>query len=348
MNRTVVVIQGRVPHYRVGLFSELQECEGIDLLVCHSGSPVGDRHGFRERVLKSIKVGPFVWQRGLIGALREADSIVAMFDLRWLGTVVAWALYRRKTNFWWWGIGCGRSRFANGCRRFLARRSAGVILYSKQGGGFAQYGPKEVNIVIAPNSVTTPAVKEAVEGDVRRSFVFLGALESRKGFEELLEAFSSALGRLSTDCDLTIIGSGPEGNSWKLLVKEKGLSGRISFEGQCTDDEALNQMVGPALAVVLPKQAGLSILHSFAFGTPVIAGRCAISGGELENIITGYNGVLYDSREDLVEILLYLDRNRDEAARMGENARRHYEQFRGSSPMVGAFERALSKGARES
>jgi phosphatidyl-myo-inositol alpha-mannosyltransferase len=129
-----------------------------------------------------------------------------------------------------------------------------------------------------PGSGTIPA---------RRTLLFVGRLERRKGLAVLLAAFQ----RLAPDrpsLHLEIVGEGPEGHSARGVVPA-GLADRVHFLGRLDDDELATRLarsdlyVSPALG---GESFGIVLLEAMAAEVPVVASD-----------IPGYRSVAEDGRQ---------------------------------------------------
>ena len=130
------------------------------------------------------------------------------------------------------------------------------------------------NIITIPNMIN-PCFKYYKKID-NNSFVFfsLGSLIPRKGFKELIEAFSEEFKR-DKEIELIIGGSGEEKGILETLIAEKGMTGRITLAGQLTREESLEYFIN-CNAFVLASKAetyGLVYREALAVGRPIISTR---------------------------------------------------------------------------
>ena len=63
----------------------------------------------------------------------------------------------------------------------------------------------------------------------------------------------------------------------------------------------------------------------------------AITGGERLNILSGYNGIIYDENNDLSTILLDIHTDKEKYLTMGKNAYAYYWRERTPSIMAQGF-----------
>ena len=106
------------------------------------------------------------------------------------------------------------------------------------------------------------------------------------------------------------------------------IKSRVLLEKGTFNNSKINQYYSRSIASVSFNQAGLSILQSFANKVPFITKVNAISGGEINNILHGYNGFLIgDSISELEKILIHICTNPKRMRKMGSNAFKSYENL---------------------
>ena len=104
------------------------------------------------------------------------------------------------------------------------------------------------------------------------------------------------------DCRLAVVGDGPAKDHCVELAKELNVSERVLWLGAIRDQDALAPWFLSAKLFVYPGSIGLSILHSLAYGLPVVVNDCASHNGpEYEVLEEGVNG--YSFQEGNVESL---------------------------------------------
>lgn len=177
----------------------------------------------------------------------------------------------------------------------------------------------------------------------KNHFFFLGGLKRRKKADELLLAFKKALPNFTKSINIDFVGDGEMMSELQLLVKGLGIKNHIKFHGAITDNEKLAPFFKRAIAIVSPGQAGLTILHGFAHGVPMVTYRYAISGGEMENLVDGKNGILYDgSVEELSDVLIKLANDPEYANSLGRNAYEYYINNMTLNHLVNSFKNIIN------
>ncbi len=184
---------------------------------------------------------------------------------------------------------------------------------------YAQAGWPEHQLVVKYNTAEDQPVRRAGAGE---GFVCLARLGAEKGVEVLIEAWRQAFpdGRQR----LSVIGSGEL--EADLRRQAQGVPG-IEFCGQLSRDAALDR-VRQSRAVVIPsvwyEVFPRTVVEAYSLGVPVIASRL----GSLQEVVRdGITGVLFDpgSAADLAAVLTAVATRDELSARLGAQARGHYE-----------------------
>ena len=141
---------------------------------------------------------------------------------------------------------------------------------------------------------------------------------------------------------LVFVGDGVEKEKIMALAKGQECCDRIEFYPGETDQEVLRSYYDRAICSVSFGQAGLSVLQSFGYGVPFVTRRDAISGGEIENIVEGFNGVLCDSNQSSLEsVLTNLCADQVYSGELGRNALSYYENKASVEVMLAGFISAI-------
>ena len=135
----------------------------------------------------------------------------------------------------------------------------------------------------------------------------IGTLTKRKGLDKVL-IIVNKIRQKHDNVLLHIIGDGEQWDSLNNLVNKLDLHKNVIFHGRIEDNVEIELIVSKCKASISYGQAGLSVLHSLAFGTPYVTLANAISGGEKSAIVNGKTGFLCvddrDFEESLDSILL--------------------------------------------
>lgn len=249
-----------------------------------------DEVGFQEEILRSYTVGGVNFQLGLREALRKADALVVMFDLRWPFNILETALACRAERHLLWGHGLGRHRAMWPLRLAWIRQTDGVILYhSRQAEQLVSLGVPEEKVFVAPNAIALPKVLPTPQRE--DSILFVGRLQPRKRLEVLIDSFAI----LKADgtypgLRLDIVGEGSERPLLENRVRQARLYDSVSFHGSVFDERRLGELFARALVYASPGWTGLGLLHAFGHGVPAVIGEGIPHPPEAQDLVSGVNG----------------------------------------------------------
>jgi len=153
---------------------------------------------------------------------------------------------------------------------------------------------------------------------VRKSNVlFIGRLSHEKGIETLLKAWKELT------ITLKIAGTGP------FLKTIQDLNSKTIIPLGHINQKQVTIEMAKASFLIMPSEwyetFGLVIVEAFAHGLPVVASNIGGMSEIVENNITGLH-FEPGNPKDLAEKVLWMHTHPDECKRMGENARKTYEQ----------------------
>lgn len=353
----VLIVQEKIPSYRVSLFNGIAEHPAISSLdVAHSerSNVSGTQGKFRVLGCRDRRIGPFIFSDvKRIAKEGQYDVIVLMFNLRWLSLMRLAVCGVKGASIVLWGIGQSseeglrKRRFADLVRRLLVKRSDLLLLYSQAvADSYTQKGIDGSKIAVAVNSVG--ADRSLMDGPLagREKFVAIGALEPRKGFDELIVAFHQACTALPADVTLQIAGDGSDAPRLRQIASSLNLTSRVVLLGRVSGDDELRSLFTGAVACVSPNQAGLSVLTAMSHGVPFVTHHDAITGGERFLITDGINGCLYDGGpEALSSLLIRLFEDAEFAGRLAGNSHRTYWETSSMDGMITAYVSALLRVA---
>jgi phosphatidyl-myo-inositol dimannoside synthase len=186
--------------------------------------------------------------------------------------------------------------------------------------------------VIIPNGVDTQAYKpcETSHKLLREKYGFamddmvilsVARLAARKGFKDLLQAFSIVKSKIES-AKLVIIGSGPLENVLKRMALQLGISNEVCFAKGLTTEELKIHYAGANL-FTLPSYyegQGIVYLEAMASGIPIVATNCSAIP---ETVRNNENGILIKphASKELAEAILDLLRNGEMRKEMGIKGR---------------------------
>ena len=345
MNICFILDHG-LKEYRRPFFEKLAE-RGFNILIVH---PDIQLTGFSSRI-RQISISS---KKKFGFELRESFDLKNIHVVIHMQNIRLFSLWKlslspfKKYKIIHWGIGTSSSKGLNSEGRFIrflrntiSRFSNAQILYSDF--ALAKYPRNVQKKTFIANNTVESVYSEDFSGLEKDSFLFIGALNKRKGLDELIEAFNSYIQSDTRKIKkLNIIGDGPERYNLLFKVKELGLLPYVTFSGNIQDEKLKLPYYKKAIASISPKQAGLSVLECFSYGIPFITFIDTISGGEHLNIQNGINGFLVNDKFELVEKMIELDNQNDLAKSLGHNAYKHYKDNRNMPSMVDTFCKAIN------
>lgn len=360
---TVLLVQRIIPPYRVSLFEELMRSPLYSPTLAYGEALKHDALGTITNLSNlNIKIlrnsyftkgsEPIIYQRGLLALIRSKkySIIIAEFNPRILSNVIA-CIYAKRLGirFVWWGHGMGRhSRGAiMRFRLWLVRLADAIILYDfDQADKFVSLGVPRKKIFVAPNSIDTQEVSRFARqwsGHERNRVLYIGRLIHNKKVPLLIRGFASAYPYLKPGAKLTIIGDGPERSNLEQLAMKLGLADQVEFIGTTYEQAQLAPWFNTTWVSVAPGPVGLSAIHSFAYGVPMLVAQDEPHGPEVSVIHDGENALFFpsDRPEELARRLIQLSKEQEQLREMASAARRTVQGHFGLSAMAEAFERAV-------
>ena len=268
---------------------------------------------------------------------------IVVFDIHFWHVLIAAGIGSAFKPVLFWGHGLGRSRMGQALRRICLLWGKGVIVYGDAGRRqCTDAGVSADRVFVARNTQVVPGYADS-SNEEKKYFLFVGRLHKRKRLDVLLKAYADYVGSVTAPRqDLKIVGSGAISESLMKLAQELGVASHVCFVPGTTDPEELAKIFRHAIAYVSPGHVGLGVLHSFAFGVPVVTFCLDTHAPEFENVVHDVNGlVLSGSQSALADSLLELAEDRRMSMRLGKEAFKTYTEKAHPDQMVATFVEAL-------
>lgn len=352
----ILIFQRIIPHYRKEVFKKLSELfPGLKIFY---GQPSAGESLSNAASLDSSIFEPcgnlYLNNSGSIfisGILRKLfrykpEIVISVFNVGNLNIYLLFLLkpfMNFKIILWSFGYDPARgfdpgNNFTDKIRLMLSQKADAVIFYWDKGREtVSEFSEKTDHYFTAPNTLDTDRLfelknefdikgKELIKNELgiqqKYNFIYTGRLLKDKEVDILLKAFS-VIEKKRTDCRLTIIGDGPESSALKIIAEELNLK-KVFFLNEILDEEITWKWIYAGDVYVMPGRLGLSVVHSFSFGTPVISqnkeGHFHGEGvGYLKN---GVNGFLVKDGDinELAEKMEYIICDESISAKFRENA----------------------------
>ncbi|WP_200375126.1 glycosyltransferase [Thiocystis violacea] len=364
-------MQPLIPAYRVPVFERLAASPDIDLTVwagssCGSLISFPDRCNFRCYPAPLHEFGPgiisFKWQFNQLKAVleRDCDAIVFSWDAHYLSLFPALALAKSRrlpTALW----GHGYSKRGDGLRDFLrnwyGRRTDAVILYTKTiAHELIEQGYDARRVFVAQNAIDQAPIQNARSRwsgyvkclkafrtqhglDPEQTILFVSRLEPDNHLEMLIEGFAT-FQRDRASAKLVIIGDGADRVKLESMVAAYGIGSKVIFTGAIFVENEIAPWMMSATVFCYPSNIGLSILHAFGYGLPVVThDNIEQQNPEVEALRHGQSGFFY-RQGDVTDMMRQCSRiigDRDLRRDLSENCLKLVEQEYTLEAMVESF-----------
>lgn len=205
-------------------------------------------------------------------------------------------------------------------------------------------GLQAEKLVVIPNGIDSAAYPAAHPADLaslgvpsgRRVVTYVGRLDRQKGLRWLLDTAGGWLHRIP-DCELLLVGEGPDRTVLERRRARLGLSGRVRFAGWRPD---VPEILAASHLLVLPSiWEGMpnAVLQAMASRLPVLATdvegvRELLGPGAASQVVP------YGDTQALTEKLVTLATDRKLAAELGQKNRARAESQFAIDRMVAAYE----------
>ena len=192
---------------------------------------------------------------------------------------------------------------------------------------------------IIPNGIAQPKFTDNIEKYDTFTFISVGRLEPVKNHQLLVEIFH----KLShINCNLLIVGSGPEYSSLKVAIDKFNLGARIQLMGYRDD---VGELIAKSHCFLLPSlREGLPlvVLESSLCKVPIIASSQSISD-TLIGKDEGYVIDLTDFDKAMLEVINNYEKAQVKAEKFYSKVKQHYNL----ESCIQSHERLYSKIANE-
>lgn len=351
----VIILQGTVCKYREPLFNLLSQ--RYDLTIGYTTKTEYTPVNHTIEKISFIKVfSLFLPTLSFINCVNKYDVVIIMPDIHYLNYCIL-PFLPLKAKIISWSIGMRASyKLKYNIKRqkeFLDYLFLSIL--KKCDANIFYYGHPIVfwgKLLYNHNTFTAFNTVKVLESNSfskkRNTILFLGSLIKGKGVLMLIELFNELLKDDSEfSLNLKIIGGGPLEQKINNYIKTEKLSNNIQMCGPIYDESLLKDHFSSVLFCISPNQAGLSVLKSMGYGVPFVTSFDAITGGEKYAIKDGLNGLFYNTRNELKDILLNASNDLDRFLKMGINAKKYYTKNATidlmSNGFISAIEYVLSK-----
>lgn len=372
----VLILQRILPHYRTGVFKRLSE-KFRNLTIVY-GNPSADESlknessALPDNFVEVKNHYPFGSSKIFFSEVfrvissRKPNVVISVFNV---GNLNLYRLFLLRKAFGFklilWSFGYDPQRgfqpdknLSDKIRLIMCQNADAVIFYWNKGKNEVEkFSKKKDHYFVAPNTLDTvllnsirtlfdSAGRETLKSELsiteKHHFVYVGRLLEDKQVDLLIKAFGIFCGETGNG-RLTIIGDGPERKNLEALAHKT--EGKIIFAGEIIDEETSGKWIYVSDAFVMPGRLGLSVVHSFCFGTPVISQKKDdfYHGEGIGYIKDGFNGLLAldGNTVDLAEKMKLIAEDSQLSDRMRKNALDTIVNECSVDRMISGFEEAI-------
>lgn len=348
----VVIQQPCLPLYRIPVFRQLSATSGVAVKVEYGvmdeiANAEPDQFAAQYCHVKRWKLGRavFCWHSAqwANAAPHKADVLVLGWEMKYLSLLPA--LLKAKlsnvpTILWGHGSRETDSIVVTMLRRLAANLSTAVMFYNQAAAAqYIQTGLPKEKVFVALNSLYQTPIAEAREYwlqhkdelsqfqrsrglDGRRVLLFVSRLHPGRRVDLLLQALVNLRSEFPTALTV-VIGDGDYRQVLEASARDLGVAENVLFLSGIYDERELGAWFMSAEVFVFPSCIGLSLLHAFGYGLPVVTSdRLSRQNPEIEALKTGENGFLYKDEDAtaLAECIAHLLRDSQLRNRMSNNA----------------------------
>jgi glycosyltransferase involved in cell wall biosynthesis len=314
--------------YRFYFYHGSEETSGIQPVKFNEAETPEYRD--RVKILKNfyIRKSILVWQKNVLKtALKTKPQAVIITGDSWvLSNWIIALIYKIRgipVIFWSHGIYGNESIIKKVIRKLFFRLADYHLLYERRGKKVMikeGFNPDKLHVIF--NSLdynkSLALRKEVLNIDKSKVFdffknpklptlIFIGRLTPIKKLHYIILALHK-LSKHGQFINMLFIGEGSESDNLKLLIEQKNLVNQCFFYGSCYSEKKLAQLIASADVCVSPGNVGLTAIHSFSYGTPVIThGNFVNQMPEVEIITDGITGLFFEENniDSLAEKIKY-------------------------------------------
>lgn len=376
----VAIFQPLVPSYRIPLYERLGARSDIELTVFGGGNwgsvpalSQGKSFRFVYAPVRHGALGLRVQLAQVQAMIRSRfDFVIAPWDIHYLTTLPTVGLSRaRRVPIALWGHGYSQRPhpLTEAARNFVGRCADAVLLYTRSVARelVEQHRFAAERVFVAQNALDQTPIQTArqhwLENPLRleqfqrehdldpgQTILFVSRLEPSNRIESVLAAtaaLSDEFPRLRT----VLIGDGSHRAELERTAVSLGIRDRLVFTGALYEEPRVAPWMLSATVLCYPTNIGLSLLHAFGYGLPVITSDDRRSHNpEIEALVPGINGIEYRAGDDTDLIRACAQVLRDPVLRqnLGAAALQTVLERYSMDTMVAGFERLFQWAHRSS
>ncbi|MDU1889873.1 MAG: glycosyltransferase [Dysgonomonas sp.] len=303
-------------HYRSSIYHLIDDELKADFYI---GDSVGQLKAMNYHSLKGYKRSLknvhlfylFNWQKGAITTVfKHYQHYLITGDFFCLSTWIVLLLCKvmqKHTYLWTHGWYGREGRIKKWVKRVFFNLSSEVLLYGEYARGLmikegfnsqklhciANSLDYDTQLKIRNDLKKTNIYKEHFKNN-HPNLIFVGRITQIKRIDMLIEAIV-CLQKQGIPVNLTLVGDPMPEFDIKSFLKNRKLENHVWLCGACYDEHRLGEYFYNADACVSPGNVGLTSIHAFSYGCPVIThNNFSMQMPEFEIIKNGVNGAFYE------------------------------------------------------
>lgn len=311
--KNVIIAYHFLPHYRRGIFNELNLLYNVKFLAENSksfeGIPIVEMDGaYRFDEINNYRLGKFWFQPKIIyTALFDSYDVVVYlanpyFITTWMAAIIS-KIRNKKVIFWGHGYHNKENNFVNKLKSCFYSLANALYFYGYNAKKNAiKLGINPDTIYVGFNSLDYKSqirYREKVlqfESDYSESglnIICLSRLTVASNYKLLFETLNYLKKEIQFQFNLKIIGDGPCLKDLKEISDSYELN--VDFKGAIYDEDLLSKFIYDADVTISPGKVGLTAIHSLMYGTPVIThDQFEMQMPEVEAVVQNVTGLLFE------------------------------------------------------
>lgn len=241
---------------------------------------------------------------------------------------------------------------------YFLKKSNAVMTFSELGRTHLTSNGLDSNRVFhCPNTLGSNAITYSELVNIResntifnelsllRSFKYLiycGRLTKQKEVGQIIE-FVATLQKKIPNISLIVIGDGESKLSLIEQVENKEYN-FIHFVGSIYDEKLLSRYFSIAEFFIMPRYAGLSLVHAMLNGLPVLTLNDSSHGPEFQYVSDGFNALVADSYPELEKMVLVTINDKNKMKKLQQGAFHTSKNDAGVDSMLTEMNRAFTCG----
>ena len=368
-----LIILPVIPHYRyqfykqiVEHFSEVKILAGKSQCIGPSSVKEAKHIATLNHDVICLMSHKIMWQKNVSipKNFADGDVVVLSGNPRILSNyLVILSAKLRGIKIIWLGQGwtAGSNKAQHLIKRMVMSLCDSVVLYTEKESENTKlflFGRKKVFFL--NNTVETDrifSVKSKIDGNLLQVFknkthlndtkviLFVGRLEGKEKLSLLLDSFANVC-FIYKQVILVVIGDGSNLSQYKTYAIKKNINDKIRWIGGIHDEETLAYWFLSADFFVYPGAIGLSLLHAFSYGLPVVTHNNIDNHmPEIAALKDKENGILFKENDerDLTSKIVSLLTSNDIRDDLSMNALKIVTEEYTFEQMISRFVNALDK-----